>query len=733
MGFTNHKFKEFFLILLLAALLLSQNGCGGEECKVKFKSLSPSSNSVTVITGKFINFFFSLKGCGEKVKEIRWEFDSKEFQNDTTMVTVRACPDLTGIHTLTLHVKTSHHSLSKTWKIEIKNAPDPDKPECYSQAIATIQKGIEGVKSDESPTGMNMSDAYSCLAEYLKKSPCNLEANMAAGIAHLTLTLANLPAHLLLALSAFNNGVETLIKTELDPVINYFSTVGEHANSKFKFTIDRLTIDIPQTGITVNFSGEWDRGDALFFAGVMKVLKGALTTGLAYNGFYELPLIFMEKDWQASLISRLERDETFLMLTGKDGKKGEQLLQEAQNELVDGLNTLIEAFTSIESESDPQVDPTNPLENDIIKYWDCGKDAICPTEYSDYPEGDPREPFKDDNGNGKYDPGEEYEDLNHNGRWNDSWQNTGSDEGENDGQYTDGEPIGTEIIAGEEIRFPGGTRLTNILTTLRDNIKGPDPLDLDKLFGVPKGTMKTQFEQLGIPYPEIRLSEFFVTPSNLRNLLPLYSRSGKYFFNQPEEEKFYDYGIDGLKDEDEPYYDPATNPDPDHDDYDIETNPSDGYDNDSDGYIDQGDPDGDFGTEGNNKFDWVDQNVNQKQDPGEPSEPFVDTGIITPEGIYGKDNGIWDQLDTDHKWPRGDDVGGPTVNIDIDPKNGTIKDEDQRLIDKFYLFFPDATFSRVLVFPDPTVNIDGKTLTRNAELFRFIGKILQNANYLLSF
>jgi len=99
--------------------------------------------------------------------------------------------------------------------------------------------------------------------------------------------------------------------------------------------------------------------------------------------------------------------------------------------------------------------------------------------------------------------------------------------------------LGTDIIAGERIRFPGGSRLTNILTALRDNIKGPDPLDIDALFGVPEGTMKQQFENMGIPYPEIRLSEFFVTPSNLRYLLPLYSKSEQHFFEQSEEEPWW--------------------------------------------------------------------------------------------------------------------------------------------------------------------------------------------------
>ncbi len=727
------------ILVLIFATIVSLPNCGGEKCTVSLSKFYPSSENVEIIAGKFQNFYFSVNTCGGKIKTISWEFDNSSYDANTTLTTVEACPDLKGTHTLKVTVKTSSKTLTKTWNISIVKKADPDVPECYTKAIETVQEGIVGVTSKESPTGMNMSDAYACIKKYLKLSPCNLEANMAAGIAHLALTFANLPVHLALAFSAFNNGVESLIKSEIDPPISFFSTVADHGDSRFKFVVDKMVINIPvstnpKKNITLNLSGRYDIGDAKFFTAVLKIIKGLLETGLAYNGFYELPLLFVENDWQVGLIERLQKDSTFLLLTGKDGRDGKKHLQTAQKDLVDGITRLMDAIIEIESDSNVQISYTNPENNDVIKYWDCGEDGVCPPKYSQYPDGDPREPFEDDNHNGKYDPGEKYEDLNQNGHWNDSWQNIGSDEGEDDGQYTDGEPIGTELIVGHPIKFTGGSKLMSFLTAIRDNIKGPEPLDLDEFFGVKKGTIQQQFEQLGIPYPEIRLSEFFVTPSNLRNLFPLYSISEKKFFNQPEEEPWKDYGVDQLPDEKEPGYNKNSNPDPDHDNYDLETNMNDGYDNDGDGLIDNKDPDGDWGLEGNGKYDYLDTApTNGKQDIGEKCEPFEDIGIDTPNGIYGSNNGAWDQLDTDHKWPKGSDVGGPQVNIDIDPKNGTIKDPGQKLIDEFYLFFPDATFSNVLIFPNPTKNIDGKTLTRNAELFRFIEKIKENADYLLSF
>jgi hypothetical protein len=77
-----------------------------------------------------------------------------------------------------------------------------------------------------------------------------------------------------------------------------------------------------------------------------------------------------------------------------------------------------------------------------------------------------------------------------------------------------------------------------------------------------------------------------------------------------------------------------------------------------------------------------------------------------------------------HYWPKGDDVGGRDVTIKSDPKNGALQDITRELIDPMYYFFPDAQFNGVLIFENPTTNIDGYTLSDNAELMRFLGKLV---------
>ena len=60
-------------------------------------------------------------------------------------------------------------------------------------------------------------------------------------------------------------------------------------------------------------------------------------------------------------------------------------------------------------------------------------------------------------------------------------------------------------------------------------------------------------------------------------------------------EPFSDFGSDGLADKDEPGYDPVTNPDPNHDDYQYLRNP---HGTDNNGTWDPGEPFDDFGLDG---------------------------------------------------------------------------------------------------------------------------------------
>jgi putative esterase len=93
-----------------------------------------------------------------------------------------------------------------------------------------------------------------------------------------------------------------------------------------------------------------------------------------------------------------------------------------------------------------------------------------------------------------------------------------------------------------------------------------------------------------------------------------YNRNGRRDYGEPvigqPFEPWSDFGADGLPDPMEPGFDPASNPDPSHDDYDWLTNPS--------------------GTENNSRFDG--------------GEPFEDLGLdgAAGTGDYGEGNGRFD-------------------------------------------------------------------------------------------
>ncbi len=97
-------------------------------------------------------------------------------------------------------------------------------------------------------------------------------------------------------------------------------------------------------------------------------------------------------------------------------------------------------------------------------------------------------------------------------------------------------------------------------------------------------------------------------------------------------EPFQDVGVDGLADKDEPGYDPITNPDPNHDDFHWQKNPT--------------------GTEGNNQYD-----------VGEPFDDFgldgvkgtCQAGQTPPTGVsgcydYGEGDGKWTMSPNVAKW-----------------------------------------------------------------------------------
>jgi hypothetical protein len=78
---------------------------------------------------------------------------------------------------------------------------------------------------------------------------------------------------------------------------------------------------------------------------------------------------------------------------------------------------------------------------------------------------------------------------------------------------------------------------------LAKNIEGPDALDLDAIAGYAiqgrpfaSGFVRNFLNAFRIPYPEIRVSEFFTTATSLRDFVPLYDRQAKRVIINGEEE-----------------------------------------------------------------------------------------------------------------------------------------------------------------------------------------------------
>jgi len=203
-----------------------------------------------------------------------------------------------------------------------------------------------------------------------------------------------------------------------------------------------------------------------------------------------------------------------------------------------------------------------------------------------------------------------------------------------------------------------------------------------------------------IPYPEVRLSEFFVTPTALRDLVPLYDRTAKAVIVLSEEEYCQNARVSSLID---------------------------------------GCPN-DVGVAGSNTSDWnpfSNPNSTKRNYQWDPGEPYDDTGIWdgkqTVPGTAG--NGIQDSRDIDFYWPTGGNIGGPFVTISVDFRNTTPADvrANTQCIDELHFFLPDPTASGVLTFPDPITNIDTRPLNDNAKLHRFVITALQAIKAIASY
>ncbi len=233
-------------------------------------------------------------------------------------------------------------------------------------------------------------------------------------------------------------------------------------------------------------------------------------------------------------------------------------------------------------------------------FFDCGLDAVCDEDEDGYfPDGT--------EGNGFRDDGELFSDTGIDSLY--SWEEEGYDPDTNPDPVGDDYNIDPE---GDDWRDCGADGLCEG----DDGYPGADEGELNEIWDPGEG---------------------------LEN-------NGRY----DENELYWDYGLDGLEDVNEPGYDPETNSDPNGDNWS---------------------PDNPDGTENNGLFDWIDLNEDGIQDEGE-HEVFKDAGIDT----------LWSINETGYN-PYGAegngqyDSGEPFDDCGIDNICGEIPDIDDFIPD----------------------------------------------------
>ncbi len=758
----------FITFVLIVGLVISgcngDNGGTAETCTPRITLAGFNGTTISLQEGKITTLEAQVQTCDETDRNFTysWYLDGGDVPvSSTNKYDFISCGSDVGTHKLRIVAASIDSDLviETDFTINVVKVANPERPQCYLSSMEAIRKGYV----------TEFTDATTCLESYLQEYVCDIDANFAVGLAKNVLFFMSIEDLYRNHTSLTSEDIKDLGENVIIPIVNHFKVVLEKAPRDWSFYEEGLYDIVISDGkvpyfdpVEISLHGEFDLGDVYFLVASAKALEGWYYVSTAFNGlldhFLKVPFDFSIKSEIKRFVEKMVSDPTFLTFVGENGEEGKENLLLARGAFIDSVHLSQQMFSEIMSETDDQSD-------DLFRYWDCGKDAVCPpasecpggASWIDPANGDPPE----------YDPmvygsceeaGNDYEDRNLNGKCDEGWQTLGpdSDGSECNNRYDDGEPIGTAIFGFPDFRVINiASDLSQMLIALNEielSLIGPDhPLDYDRMIGQSEGTVKSVMDSLGIPYPEIRLSEAFLTPTEARMIVPLYSISNRFFIIDNEYEPFEDTGYDGCEDEYEdgnggcltdpsPYYDPVTNPDPNHDNIDLSCAPTcnmnDGYDNDGDGKVDEynrtnfGNFPGDIGAEGNLVFDFIDDNDNGLHDPGEKHEPFEDIGI---PGVAGTaDNGKWDTKDLPHEWPNGPDVG-PVNDIQMtDPRDGTTHEVSQNnpdgeLIDFYYLFFPDPTFSRFLIFPDEIKNIENQPLNDHAKLHRFISKIFDLA------
>ncbi len=737
--------SPYRLLSGLAALLLVATGCSRDD---EVCSLAPAKTvEMTIDYGKAAVLRPQLcEGVAPDKPAYQWSLD-QEVVSRERQHTFLACPRFVGkTQAVDLELRDGSHRARQQWKVTVRDT----RPEyAYCSPGFTAREALKTLQTGDyhgNETGNDFKSAVACLDRMLATYPCDIEVAFWAAWGNFVLFAEQAPAQF--ALSTLSEDALSGLSDEvLDPLIDRFKLLGAETPAGFEAIASKFPVPfMGLPGMSLNPGGEWDRGDILAVLGALQLFKGgtkflsayvgsirflqlASRHGLGLNGQALAELPYLPDPFQNALILELESDNRFLTLY--EGDDGEKRLAAARENLIAGLQNARSALIAIRSETDDQAD-------DFLRYYDCGEDAVCPPEVSlDTTRGDSGEPLLKDEGTpGKYDEKTDvYADLNSNGRYDPAWLEAGPDVGELDSRYTEGEALGTDALA------PGIPRIAvsvpryvlDLLADLAANLEGPGALDLARYLQLSPSQIVQLSLVAGLNIPDIRMSRWFEGPRDPRDFLPLWNRESRLFFVDREEERWHDHGLDQTPDAEETDRpddtDCVTEQDPNGDNFNPLTNPSDDCDNDEDGLTDETDSSGrsrDLGTEGNGMFDFQDINGNRRHDKGERAEEFIDEGLITGgASVTGAGNERWDAEDIEHRWPKGNDVGGRQVELTRDPPNGVYQDIPTPLVDPIYYFFPDAQFNGVVIFPQPTQGRTGEYLTHNAELMRFVSKLVQ--------
>lgn len=786
-----HVYRHTWIVVAAASVALATLGCtsgGSSTCTPQITlQPAPSSDRLTLQANAAHALTATVTLCAAEATtdpssdyKLTWQYDdngnlvidSDETQAvaEGTSWTLFACASDVGSHLLriTAQPRSGGENLTRDIEVRIQGVSTSlQRPACVAGAIATVKNQEE---VDPNNLGELQAALDDCLAPWLEQNLCDFEASYAAGLAEFALFNAKTPERWENRNSLSVQDVVDIYNGEVLPLLQRFLVVAEKAPEDFQFNVsgkfevrafeDIENLEGDETTLVL-LQGDHDMGDVRGIAAFNHAIRGIFEIILAYKGLARWILDLPPPEtidfdfFRKSFVGHAIDDPTFLTIDDESSPSGRARLLAAQDAFVNFFVELERAVAFVRQETDSQKD-------DIFRYWDCGADGICncsdfdevfldcPNNPADYtgPDDDGTE------GNGRYDPGE---------------------------------PVGTDrlgIPTYDTIDLPSDLdEFIRQTSLIRDNIRGPDALDLNELangFGVEE-VMRTV---LAIPVPAIRLSEWFVTPIDPRLVIPLYSIRNRDVIFDIEGEPWDDVGYDGRANEDERIvhwpnprgltigteWDLATNPDPAFDDFDPFCNPvcnfNDDIDNDADGLADDDDRfifeggfsnETDGGPENNLVFDYVDLDFDYTHDPGEPAENFEDTGVRGKTGalVAGTaGNGRWDFADSPHEFPNGADVGPVGDIVQTDPPDGSSGGQvDDQLIpsdnvaritlnknltgtqldyeglfDAFYFFFVDPTFSGVLTFPEEVISINGEPLTDNAKLMRFFAKIVEFAN-----